>query len=104
MSQSFGQKLHPILQELNDALWEREAALPNIPHDFSDNDLLFASKIFTAVLWDFLHKKQVAEGACMDDSLEEVRTAGVAIRALVFQFTGKDPHHLMKQYLDEETK
>lgn len=104
MNQSFGQKLHPILQELNDALWEREANMPNTPHDFSENDLLFASKIFTAVLWDFLHKKQEAEGTCMDDNLEEVRQAGVTIRALVFQFTGKDPHKLIKQYLDEETK
>jgi len=101
MSESFGQKLHPILQELNDALWEREANLPNTPHDFTENDILFASKIFTAVLWDFLYKKQETEGICMDDSLEEVRAAGVAIRALVFQFTGKDPHHLMKQYLNE---
>lgn len=98
----FGERIQPILQELNDALWEREANCPNTPHDFPEKSLLAASKIFTAVLWDFLHKKQEANGTCMDDNLDEVKEAGTAIRNLVFKYTGKDTHQLMKQYLDEE--
>lgn len=55
-----------------------------------------ASKIFAAILWDFIWKKQESMGTPLDDRLAQVTSAGQEIRALVLKHTGLDTHTLYK--------
>lgn len=95
--QTLGQKLSPILTEIEDTLWEFEANRPGVPLKFSQEGFRAAIKIFTCTLlekmWDLQQKNAVPQ----KERERLVTEAGQSIRAFVQKYTGIDPHDLYKK-------
>ena len=87
---ALGQKIAPILVEIEQTLWEREAALPDVPHDFPEEALRAACKIYAACIMDFMWKKQGINNISHEDRLREVKYFGESLRALTKQMTRLD--------------
>lgn len=88
MTQTLGQKLSPILQEIEEALWCKEANMPNVPHDFDDNAFRASCKIFMAAMLDYSHKEMMRKNYTQKEMEDRAEALGVRLRHLVFEFTG----------------
>lgn len=85
------------LKEINNHLWEYEAENPNRPYGFNEEDLTYATKIFTAtlvnVMWENRGDKDLTH---MSGLVEHV---GSSIRELIKQACGVDMHEAVKKYI-----
>ena len=92
---SIGEKINPILCEIEDTLWEFEvnrALKPNFPKE----SLRASAKIFAAVLMDKLFELQAKENIGMDDKLKMAEQAGKDIRSLIKTYTDIDSYDFYK--------
>jgi len=85
-----------VLEELEQIFWERELEHPSTPPDFPPQAMRASTKIFAAILIDFMWKKQESMGTPLDDRLAQVQGAGEEIRAMVLKYAGLDTHQLYK--------
>lgn len=82
---TLGQKLSPVLAEIEDTLWEHEANVAT-PFEFTDEGFRGAVKIFMTALFDVMWKKQ--KGMSRENRLKQAQEAGLGARLLIKQYTG----------------
>lgn len=86
-----GQRLTPILAEIENTLWEFEGK-PN----YQAKALPAACKIFISVLMDRMWELQAAENMPDAQRCEMAESLGNEIRKLVKTYTGIDTHEMYK--------
>jgi len=88
-----GKKLSPILNEIEDTLWEFECFNGGKPC-FTDEGFRSSIKIFMACLMDKMYELQDKESDNFDLELrgEMARKAGEDVRNLVKTYTNIDTH------------
>jgi len=94
--ETLGQKISPILLEIEGTLWEREAEMPHIPHEFTEEGFRAATKIFMACIMDKMWVLQEKENMCMNSRLKMVEYAGKELRKFVHEMTDIDTVKLYK--------
>lgn len=87
---TLGEKLEPILEELEMVLWEHQATVPHIPEGFTEKGFRGSCKIFMSAMMDFTHKKNLEDKLTEKQCCDRAEALGHRIRHLVFEFTGKD--------------
>ena len=95
MRESIGEKLSPILEEIEGTLFEFEAEELGQPL-YTEGGFRAAVKIFMSAFMDKVWDKQQLESMPMEDRLEMMEEAGKNIRRLIQIYTGIDTHKLYK--------
>ena len=95
MKQTIGQKISPILIEVENTLWEFEEYRGTKP-DFPIEALRAAAKIMMAVLMDKMYELQDKENMPQEQREEMASSAGNEFRKLIKTYTGIDTHNLYK--------
>lgn len=95
MKQTIGQKLSPILTEIEEMLIEH-AAYDGSKPEFTDEGFRAGVQIFMSVMMDKLFAVQMSEGESIDKASNEAELMGYNIRALILQHTKIDTHNLYK--------
>lgn len=95
-----GVRLSPILQSMEDVLWEWEFFNSGAPN-YTDGGFRGAVKIFTSAMMDKIWRLQEDESIDFDDRVAMVEKCGSEIRALIKTYTNIDTHNLYKDD-DEE--
>lgn len=88
-----GKRLSPILEEIENTLWEFEANV-GIKPEFTDVGFRAGIKIFMTVLMDRIWELQEDETISIEDRGNMARKAGEDIRQLVKTYTGIDTMEL----------
>ena len=91
-----GKKISPILEEIEDTLWEFEAAQIG-PPQYPINGFRAAIKIFVSALLDKIWELQQNENLELKDRLNMVNKVGEEIRKLVKTYTDIDCRELWKK-------
>ena len=84
-----GEKISPILVEIEDTLWEFEAFVGTKPN-YTNDGFRAAIKIFMSVLMDKIWELQQDEKINMDDRVKMVEQAGKDLRQLIKTYTDVD--------------
>lgn len=92
---TIGQRLSPILEEIEGVLIEHAACRGSKP-DFTDTGFRAGVKIFMDVMLDKLFEVQQVEGRTQEEVEKEATLMGYSIRALILQYTKIDTHDLYK--------
>jgi hypothetical protein len=91
-----GQKLSPVLTEIEDALWDFEYNCSNQQPKYTTEGFRASIKIFMSALldkmWDYQEEKNVSQKS----REKQAKKAGEDIRKFIKQFTGIDSHDLYK--------
>ena len=95
MRESIGEKLSPILEEIEATLLEYEEQELGQPL-YTEAGFRAASKIFFSVIMDEMWDLQVDIGMPMEDRLVMAEEAGLDIKKLIMKYTGIDTHTLYK--------
>ena len=90
-----GQKLSPILKEMEDTLWEHEA-IKGTKTEYTIDGFRGATKIFMSVLMDKMWELQEDENMSMEDRVNMVEKCGNDVRNIVKIYTNIDTHDLYK--------
>ena len=90
-----GEKLSPILEEIEGTLFEFEAEELGQPL-YTEAGFRAAVKIFLSVIMDEMWDLQVDIGMSMEDRLVMAEEAGLDIKKLIMKYTGIDTHTLYK--------
>jgi len=85
-----GQKISPILVELENTIWEFEANIGAKP-DYTDAAFRAIIKIFMSAIMDKTWELQLKEKITMEDRIKMVEKAGT------------DMHQFIKTYTDYDT-
>lgn len=88
---TIGQKISPILEEIEDTLWEFEAT-KGIKPNFTDKGFRAATKIFASILMDKMYELQVNENIDLQDKMSMAKKVGNDIRKIVKTYTNIDTH------------
>ena len=92
-----GEKLSPILEEIEYTLWEFEVNVGLKPN-YTTEGFRAGIKIFMSVLMDKIWKLQQDESIPIDDRINMAQKAGDDIRNLVKTYTNIDTHSLYENY------
>lgn len=95
MKQTIGQKLSPILTEIEETLIDH-AAYDGSKPEFMDEGFRAGIQIFMSVMMDKLFAVQMSEGKSIEKASNEAELMGHSIRALILQYTKIDTHNLYK--------
>ena len=90
-----GNRISPILEEIENTLWEFEAHVGTKPN-YTDGGFRAGIKIFMSVLMDKIWELQELEKTLMEDRANMVEKVGKDVRALVKTYTDIDSHSLYK--------
>lgn len=90
-----GQQISPILNEIEIALWEHEAASGAKP-EYTIEGFRSATKIFMSVLMDKIWELQENERITIDDREKMVEKCGQEVRQLIKTFANIDTFDLYK--------
>lgn len=90
-----GAKFSPILEEIENALWEFEI-YGKTTLQYTDEGFRAATKIFMSALMDKMWNLQEAEGMNMADRGNMATKAGEDLRNLIKTYTNIDTHKLYK--------
>ena len=90
-----GEKISPILTEIEDTLWEFEANVGSQPQ-YTIEGFRAGIKIFMSVIMDKMWNLQENETLTMEDRIKMVEKVGQDVRKLVKTFTDIDTHDLYK--------
>lgn len=93
---TFGEKIDPILQEIETALWEFEVYKSTEKPCYPENSLRAATKIFMSVLMDKMFDLQSKENLALEDRMNMAVKAGEDIRKLVKTYTNIDTFDFYK--------
>jgi len=91
-----GQKLSPILKEIEEILWEFEATNQGKPN-YTIEGFQAATKIFMSVLMDKMFELQTDESLNLKNRLNMAQKAGEDIRQLIKTYTDIDTYELYKK-------
>ena len=91
-----GKDLSPVLNEIEEALWDFEFNKPGIQPKYTQDGIKGAIKIFSSVMldkmWDYQEKNKTSQ----KKREQLAKEAGEAIRALFKKYTNIDSHNLYK--------
>jgi len=90
-----GQKISPILSEIEQTLWEFEAA-GGLKPEYTTEGFRGAIKIFMSALMDKMWELQQDETMDLETRAGMAEKAGNEVRDLVKKYTGIDCHDLYK--------
>lgn len=93
--ETIGEKLSPVLNEIEQTLWEYEAWGGGQPH-YTDEGFRAAVKIFMSVLMDKMYILQEKEGFVIDDMEVMATSLGSQVRSLVKTYCDIDTHDLYR--------
>lgn len=88
-----GQRLSPILAEIEDTLWEHEATLATKP-EYTVLGFRAAIKIFASAVLDAAFSKMKLEGKNLAEMEKSATDCGKEIRDFVLKYTGIDSKRL----------
>ena len=88
-----GQKISPILEEIEMTLWEFEANR-GIKPEYSVGGFRAGTKIFMSVLMDKIWELQENENLDVEDRLNMAQKAGEDVRVLIKKYTDIDCYEL----------
>lgn len=92
---TLGEKLSPILVELENALWEHDFHV-NAPCRFTDEGFKAATKIMMSVMMDKSWSLMERENHSQKDRENMATAIGNDFRAMVKKYTDIDTHDLYK--------
>jgi len=95
MKETIGQKLSPVLEEIERTLWESEADERGAP-EFTDKGFRAAIKIFMAAMMDRNYRLR-KENLALRDLENQALEMGKIIKALVHKYTNVNTHDLYKK-------
>ena len=95
MKESIGEKLSPILEEIEATLLEYEEQELGQPL-YTEAGFRAAVKIFMSVVMDSLWNMQELTDMTLDERLDMAEEAGLDIKKLIMKYTGIDTHTLYK--------
>lgn len=87
---TLGQKLSPILTELEGLIWDSEVYAPGVRPEYPPEAVRAAVKVFASVLLDKQWEKHEKDGDSQADRERMALLAGTAIHKLVLDLTGLD--------------
>jgi len=90
---SIGEKLSPILIEIEKTIWEHDYYRQSKPN-FSNEAFRAAIKIFMTILMDKMWDLQCDENMSIEDKSNMAQKAGEDLRKLVKIYTNIDTHNL----------
>lgn len=93
---TIGQKLSPVLVEIEDTLWEFEANRGLKP-EFTFEGFRAATKIFMAVMMDKIWELQSNEGMELTDRCLMVEKCGEDVRKVIKMYTNLDAHEFYEK-------
>lgn len=97
MIKPIGEKLSPILKEIEETLWDVEYRKPVQQSKYTEEGFRGAIKIFMSALmdkmWDYQEKNKLPQ----KERVKQAEESGQAIRALVKKYTGIDSHDFYKK-------
>jgi hypothetical protein len=97
-----GEKISPILEEIELALWEFEAHRGLKP-EYTEGGFRAAIKIFMSAMMDKIWELQSDESMSMEDRINMVQKCGEDVRKIVKIYTDIDTRDLYKdKELDSE--
>ncbi len=91
-----GEKISPVLSEIEKALWEFEYNSGAKP-EYTDDGFKAGIKIFISVLMDKMRDLQINENMDKETCLNMAQKAGEETRKLVKTYTNIDTHDLYDQ-------
>jgi hypothetical protein len=91
---TIGEFIGPMMESIEDALWNYEVYMPGTPYGFSQESFRAAVKIFTAAVMDKIWALQEGEGMDIEDRAAMAEKCGKDVRALVKTFTNIDTQEL----------
>ena len=89
-----GEKLSPILEEIEMTLLEYNANEIVPQPNFTDEGFRAGIYIFMSVLMDKIYSLQEDENIAMEDRLNMVESAGKELRNLIKKYTDIDTHKI----------
>lgn len=96
MQKSLGENIAPILTEIENTLWEREANTPGEMVKWPASATTATLKIFMSLFSERMFEMQAAENMPLQQRGEMAEALGSDIKKLVFTYTGIDTHSLYK--------
>lgn len=94
--EKIGVRLSPVLESIEDALWNWEYYGDNGKPEYTPEGFRGAVKIFMSAMMDKIWELQQDESIDFDDRVAMVEKCGSDIRALVKTYTNIDTHDLYK--------
>lgn len=91
-----GQRISPILTEIEDTLWEHEATVAT-KTEYTIDGFRSAVKIFMSVVMDKMWELQESENMSIEDRVKMVEKCGADVRNIVKIYTNIDTHELYKK-------
>lgn len=89
-----GKRISPVLESIEDALWEWDFYGTNGKPGYTDGGFRSAVKIFMSVMMDRMWDLQQDESIDMNDRMAMAEKCGNDVRALVKTYTNIDTHEL----------
>ena len=86
---TFGEKISPILVEIEEAMWEKDFNNPEIPN-YTTEAFRASIKIFMSLMLDKMWRLQESEKIDSKDRQNMARKLGEDIQKLVKTYTGVD--------------
>lgn len=96
---TFGEKVAPVLEELETAMWEHEAQFEGERPMYPDTAIRSAAKIFMNVMADRMFAEQERKEIPMDQRELQAETLGLVIYHTILKYTGLDTRELTKQWM-----
>lgn len=96
MKKPIGQKLSPILNEIEETLWENEYFSEEGPPGYTVEGFRSSVKIFMSAIMDKMWEFQLTKNMTLDEKAAEAEAVGNAIRNLILEHTNIDTHELYK--------
>ena len=95
MKNTIGEKLSPVLVEIEQVLWENEVMYHSKPN-YSIEGFRSSVKIFTSAMFDKILELQENEKMNEEDSIKMAENFGNDLRSLIKTYTNIDTHELFK--------
>ena len=93
---TFGEKVSPILVEIEETTWEFDSHCNDQPH-YPEEAFRAAAKIFMHVLMDKMYSLQNEEKIQFENRCEMANKAGEDVRNLIKIYTGIDSFDFYKK-------
>lgn len=99
---AFGEKLAPILKDIETAIWEHNANFEGERPLYPDEAMRSAACIFIDVLIDRMFAKQEKDGKPLKAREQEVTSVGRMLYETIKTCTGLDLHELQRRLIEEK--
>lgn len=98
---AFGEKLAPILKEIETAIWNHNANFEGERPLYPDEAMRAAACIFSDVLLDRMYEEQERNNIPQEQRGLQAQNAGAVIYQTIYKFTGLDTRELMQRLIEE---